>query len=435
MIKIFFKKIIIATLTVIARLVLRKYKPKIVVITGSVGKTGTKDAVFAVFSKFFFVRKSEKSHNTEIGIPLTILGVPNAWGNPFLWALNILDGISLLVNKKSYPEWLILEVGADHPGDIKQVAKWLHPDINIITAFPKVPVHVEFFTSPEAVNEEDALFAGGLSSDSFLVLNHDDSEVLAVKGKTKARVITYGFSSGEASVVGSYPMVLYEGESGKERPVGVTLKVGYNGSSVPIRLRGVLGKNHKYSAMAAIAAGKALGLNMITMVEALSSYELPPGRLRLISGVKNSLIIDDTYNASPLATETALAALAEIAINGRKIAALGDMLELGKYSIDEHRRIGEIAGKVCDILITVGIRARGIAGGALDAGLSEKNIFQFEESREAGKFLEERLLAGDVALIKGSQSTRMERAVEEVMLHPEDKEKLLVRQGEEWLSR
>ncbi len=434
MLKNFFKNIITAILLAEAKLILWKYKPKIIAITGSVGKTSTKDAVFAVLSKFFFVRKSEKSFNSEIGIPLTILGVPNAWNNPFLWLLNILDGLSLLVNRKKYPEWLILEVGADRPGDIRKIAKWLTPDMNIITAFPKIPVHVEYFSSPQAVNEEDALFARVLRPDGYLILNHDDPEALAVREKTKARVVTYGFRE-EASLVGSYPLVLYEGESGNERPVGVTFKVDYDGNSVPIRLKGALGKSPEYNAMAALSLGKALGLNMITMVEALYLYDSPPGRMRLIPGVKNTLIIDDTYNASPLPAEIALEALHELAIKGRKIAALGDMLELGKYSTDEHRRIGEIAGKICNILITVGIRARGIALGALIAGLDEKNIFQFEDSREAGKHLEGILQAGDVALIKGSQSIRMERAVEEVMLHPEDKEKLLVRQDKEWQSR
>lgn len=434
MLKQTLKKIIILVLIAEARLVLRKYKPKIIVITGSVGKTGAKDATYAVLSKFFFVRKSEKSFNSEIGIPLTILGIPNAWENPLLWIRNILDGLSLLINRKPYPEWLVLEVGADRPGDIKKIAKWLIPDINIITAFPKIPVHVEFFSSPKAVNEEDAILARAVKPEGFLVLNQDDEEVLAVKGKTKAHIVTYGFNEG-ATLAGSYPLTLYEGESGYENPVGVTFKVDYDGNSIPVRVKGVLGRNSMYNALAALATGKALGLNMITMIEALSYYETPPGRLRLIPGIKNSLIIDDSYNSSPIATEMALSALAELVVRGRRIAALGDMLELGKYSTGEHRRIGELAGKSCDILITVGIRSRGIAEGALIAGLSEKNIFQFENSGEAGKYLQEIISAGDVALIKGSQSIRMERVVLEVMLHPEDKDKFLVRQDGEWSKR
>lgn len=434
MLKQILKTIITAILLLEARFVLRKYKPRIIAITGSVGKTSTKDAVYAVLSKFFFVRKSEKSFNSEVGIPLTILGVPNAWSNPLAWILNILDGLSLIVNHKSYPEWLVLEVGSDRPDDIKKVAKWLSPDINIITAFPKIPTHVEFFSSPDAVNEEDASLVGVIKHDGFLILNHDDPDVFATKSDTKARVVTYGFTEG-ATLVASHPLVLYEGEKGSEIPVGVTFKVDYDGNSIPVRIKGVLGRNPMYSALAALATGKALGLNMITMIESLSSYDVSPGRLRLIPGVKNTLLIDDTYNASPIATETALEALTDLVVKGRKIAVLGDMLELGKYSTDEHLRIGQIAGKVCDILITVGIRARGMVEGALISGMDEDNIFQFENSLEAGKHLEGILKAGDVALLKGSQSIRMERAVLEVMLNPEDKDKLLCRQDSEWQSR
>ncbi|MFA5841547.1 MAG: Mur ligase family protein [Candidatus Paceibacterota bacterium] len=434
MLKQIFKIVITASLLILARLVLRKYKPRIIAITGSVGKTSTKDAVYGVLSKFFFVRKSEKSFNSEIGIPLSILGCPNAWNNPLIWIKNILDSLSLIINRKPYPAWLVLEVGSDRPGDIKKLTEWLLPDMNIITALPKIPVHVEYFSSPEAVNEEDTALADVVKHDGFLVLNHDDPEVLAVKSKTKARVVTYGFTEG-ATLLGSHPLVLYEGEGKNKKPVGVTFKVDYDGNSVPVRIRGVLGRNPMYSGLAALAAGKALGLNMITMIESLSSYETPPGRLRLIDGVKNTLLIDDTYNASPAATETALNAIDELVIKGRKIAVLGDMLELGKYSTEEHLRIGEIAGKVCDILITVGIRARRIAEGALISEMDEDNIFQFENSREAGKYLEEIIKPGDVALLKGSQSTRMEYAVLEVMLHPEDKGKLLCRQDEEWGKR
>ena len=138
------KKIISTIIKYEAVLIIKKYKPKIIAVTGSVGKTSTKDAIFAVMSSSFFVRKSEKSFNSDIGIPLTILGCPNAWFDPIKWARNIFRGLELIVFKHSYPEWLILEVGADRPGDIKEVSKWLKPNIVVLTAFAKVPVHIEF---------------------------------------------------------------------------------------------------------------------------------------------------------------------------------------------------------------------------------------------------------------------------------------------------
>src|SRR3989338_6438454 len=142
---------VVLLLTAQARAVLRKYHPHIIAVTGSVGKTSTKDAIYTVLSSKFFVRKSEKSFNSDVGVPLTILGCKNAWNNPFLWAKNLLEGFALLILKNHYPKWLVLEVGADRPGDIRKLARWLKPDVVVITALPDVPVHVEFFDSPEDV--------------------------------------------------------------------------------------------------------------------------------------------------------------------------------------------------------------------------------------------------------------------------------------------
>src|SRR3989338_10137841 len=121
-----FKKIVAYILQIESRLVILKYKPKIIAITGSVGKTSTKDAIYAVLSKVSYVRKSEKSYNSEIGLPLTILGVPNGWNDPFIWLKNIFQGFELLIVREKYPAWLVLEIGADKPGDIKSVARWLY---------------------------------------------------------------------------------------------------------------------------------------------------------------------------------------------------------------------------------------------------------------------------------------------------------------------
>jgi len=150
-----FKKIIVLIITWQAKRIVKKYNPKIIAITGSVGKTSTKDAIFTVLSKFKTVRKSEKSFNSEIGLPLTILGSPNGWDDPFIWFENIIHGFHLILLKVKYPEYLVLEVGVGKPGDMKKnVVPWLKPDVVIITRFPDKPVHVEFFGSVEKIIEE-----------------------------------------------------------------------------------------------------------------------------------------------------------------------------------------------------------------------------------------------------------------------------------------
>lgn len=429
--KSLFKSIIVGILTLEARIILKKYRPKIIAITGSVGKTSTKDAVYDVLRTSFFVRKSEKSYNSEIGIPLTILGCPNAWGNPLLWMKNFLSGLALIFLPSHYPQWLILEVGLDKPGDIERATKLFSPDILIYTKFADVPVHVEYFMSPEALIEEKALLIGVLKQEGLLVLNQDDERVLALKQKSKSMVATFGFDE-KAMVQASHDEIEYDKEG---RPLGAQFKVNYSGTAVPVRLPGVLGKQYMYAALAAIAVGAYLKINMITMVEALALFKTPPGRTKLLPAIKDAYIIDDTYNSSPVAAEAALEALGQWSGAGKKIAVLGDMLELGKYAIEEHRRIGKIAGAVANMLLCVGARAQFIAEGALNGGMSEKNIFQFNDAREAGKFLESKIKKGDVILVKGSQSMRMERTVEEIMAYPEDKAKLLVRQEEEWARR
>ena len=428
--KSIFKKIISLIITCEAILIIKKYKPKIIAVTGSVGKTSTKDAIFAVMSSSFFVRKSEKSFNSDIGIPLTILGCQNAWFDPIKWCRNIFRGLELILFTKKYPEWLILEVGADRPGDIKNVSRWLKPKLVVLTSFAKVPVHVEFFKDRDAVIREKKYLVDALKHDGILIVNGDDEDSVKIKESAKNISIIYG-TSNIADLIATEIKNYYGKDGGIE---GVTFKVEYKENIVPVIIKGALGDKSLYSSLAAIAVGISQKINIVKAAEALINLEASKGRMRIIKGIKNTTIIDDTYNSSPKALISALNTLKEIKVSNsaKKIAVLGDMLELGKHSIDEHYKAGKLVADVCDILLTVGIRSRKIAEGALDGLLSEKNIYQFENSVEAGKFLQNILKEGDVILIKGSQSMRMERTVEEVMSEPDKAVELLVRQETEW---
>ncbi len=428
----FLKSIIVAILTLEARFVLKKYKPKVVVVTGSVGKTSTKDAVFTVLSSAFFVRKSEKSFNSDIGVPLTILGCPNGWNNLIQWARNILEGLALIFLTNHYPKWLVLEVGADRPDDIARLMRWLGPDIVVTTRFPDIPVHVEFYNSPEDVVKEELLPVHSLQQGGFLIANADDPHTATLLPAQGER-LSYGFSKA-ADFMASHEHVLIE----NGLPMGMQFHVNCKGSSVPVTLRGVLGTQHVYPALAAIAVGASQGINLAIASESLSAHEFPPARMRLIEGKRNSVIIDDTYNSSPIAAEAALAAFTVVrgrAKEGRNIAILGDMMELGSYSVDEHRRIGAIAADTATMLMTVGVRSRDIALAAKEAGMKEECINLFDNSGQAAETLVELPQEGDVILVKGSQSIRMERIVEALMANPNDREKLLARQEEEWRRR
>ena len=157
--------------------------------------------------------------------------------------------------------------------------------------------------------------------------------------------------------------------------------------------------------------------------------------MRLLQSSNDAIIIDDSYNSSPVALHEALRALEELRVRGKKIAVLGDMLELGNYSTDAHKKAGKKTAEVVDLLITVGIRAREIAKGAHREKLYKRSIFEFDSLEQVSEKLKSILEPGDAVLIKGSQSMRMEKIVEEIMAEPERKKELLVRQDKEWLNR
>jgi UDP-N-acetylmuramoyl-tripeptide--D-alanyl-D-alanine ligase len=428
------KHIIVATITWEAKMVLKKYKPKIIAVTGSVGKTSTKDTIFSVISPFVFARKSEKSFNSDIGVPLTVLGCPNGWGNPLLWIKNILEGLVLIVLPNHYPKWLVLEIGADGPGDIKKVTMWVKPDITVATRLSKVPVHVEFFPSPEDVFEEKGYLVRALKLDGTLILNADDEDVLAFRSLVDNKTILYGTGNG-SDVLGSNYSIAYEEVDGVKKPVGVKFDVTYKDETREVQMHGALGIQQMYPALAALSVGAALELPFEKMIESLKGHEPSKGRMRILSGAKHSVIIDDTYNSSPVALHEALNTLALIETSGRKVAVLGDMLELGTYSTDEHKKAGMKAGTSANVLYTVGVRSRSIADGALDAHMDEGNIYQYEDSRSAAKDLALMMQEGDTILVKGSQGKRMERIVAEILADKTQAKELLVRQDEEWLGR
>lgn len=430
------KQIVIRLLELEARAVLKKYKPKIVAITGTVGKTSTKDAVYTALSNFYFCRKSQKSFNSEFGVPLTILGISKvdsvnlSLSSLFFWLKILLNGVDLIILPAYYPEWLILEIGADKPGDIENVTKWIKPDITIITKLSKVPVHVEFFNSPEEVFKEKGKLVEALKPGGTLILNADDEDVIAFKNLSDEKIILFG-NEFEADIKGNDYEIIYDAD---DLPQGIGFNVIDENESHRIELLETLGAHHAYHILAALSVISALKENIGVAAKSFRKHEPTPGRMRLIQGIKGTLIIDDSYNSSPIALEEALKTLKSLKAK-RKIAILGDMLELGKFSNEAHKKAGELARDSADILVTVGLRSRATADSALDNGMDEKVVFQFDDSKEAGEFMQNIITSHDVILIKGSQGVRMEKVVEELMAEPEKKDNLLVRQYGFWKTR
>ena len=441
------KKLIYSILQYESKIILARFKPYIIMVTGSVGKTSTKDALASALSPFTSVRKSEKSFNSNIGVPLTILGLKNGWNNIFFWTWNIFLGAFKAMFQTRYPKVLILEVGADKSGELEEILEDFEPDSCVVTLFPDVPPHVENYSSREELFTAEALPAFAVPKEGFVILNIDDERVRSLEGEVKGQVLFYGATPPSLfRLVGED--IQYEKIAGQFLPFGSIYQFEWEEENEKdereknkrvvreeIFLPRVLGIQHAYPISASLAMVSAFGFDPKKALKAFSKHIPPKGRMNLIEGVKGTMIIDDTYNSSPKAVDEALKTLKRVSTAGRRIAVLGDMLELGEYSREAHKEAGRLAKAYADILFTVGVHSRGTAEGALSSGMDEEKIFQFDDSREAGKFLEGMIQFGDAILVKGSQGMRMERVVLEVMRHPEQREKLLVRQEKEWGKR
>lgn len=425
-------------LAVMARATIRKYRPMVIGVTGSVGKTSTRLAIFAVVKGKYRAATAEKNYNNEIGLPLAILGMPHYGRNIGGWLRGLIRANTRIVWRSLYPEVLVLEYGVDRPGDMDYLLTIARPDIAVVTAIGELPVHIEFFRDAEELIDEKSKLAAALPPDGCAILNNDDEDVFDMREKAKAEVVTFGVEEHAEVRLTNYKLFIARDADAGEAPEGITFKISYQGSEVPIRLDDVFGMPHAYAAVAAAAVGVALGMNLVEIAEALRGYTPPPGRMRLIKGNKHSLILDDTYNAAPESMRAALDTLQELP-GKRKIAVLGDMREIGTYTEQAHRAIGDRAAEFVDMLLCVGPAAKFIADEAKTRGvekharrLAPAEVLMFDEAGKAGCALDPMIREGDVILVKGSQSVRMEKVVEEIMTDPARAEKLLVRQEEYW---
>ncbi|RLC38401.1 hypothetical protein DRH27_02320 [Candidatus Falkowbacteria bacterium] len=429
------KKIVELILKFLAKLILGKYKPEIIGITGSVGKTGTKEAVYTVLRSKFNVRRNIKNYNNEIGLPLTIIGAETVGRSIIGWLIVFFKGLKLIIfTDCEYPKILVLEMGVDKPGDMNYLNSIVKCKIGIATAIGSV--HAENFGTTLKLYKEKTELIKSIDNSGWSILNYDDEKTRAMKSASKAKVITYGLDD-KADIRAAEIKFNFFGKEDSEIQ-GISFKLKYKKLTSFVSLKNVLGTGAVYSALAASAAGIFYKMDLSEISKALLNYKSPKGRMNLIKGIKHTMIIDDSYNAEPKSTMSALGAMKIIPVEEgrRKFAVLGDMLELGSYSESGHREVGKYAVKyLIDKLILVGERARDIGHGAEEAGMKVDNIFHFDNSRAAGKFVQERIKEGDLILVKGSQGMRMEKIVKEIMAEPLNAEKLLVRQDKNWLRK
>ena len=350
----------------------RRTDLRVIGITGSVGKSTTKELAANVLAMRYPTLANESNLNNEIGLPLTLLKVTEAHRR------------------------VVLEMGFYVPGDIAFLCGIARPQVGVLTMIG--PVHLERAGSLEAIVNGKAELVEALSADGTAVLNYDDERVRSLATRTKAKVFTYGLSS-EAD--------LWADDIEGVGLEGVKFDLHYAGETLHVHLP-LLGQHSVHTALRASAVGLIEGLNW---QEILGGLLTPSTQLRLVAvtGPGNSLLIDDTYNASPDSMIAALNLLDEL--DGRKVAVLGDMLELGEFEETGHRMVGARAADVVDFLLAVGDKARWIADEAHAQGLSSARIALFPSAAEAGEYLKKSIGEGDVVLVKGSRALRLDEIV------------------------
>jgi UDP-N-acetylmuramoyl-tripeptide--D-alanyl-D-alanine ligase len=344
---------------------------KVACITGSSGKTSTKEFTAAVLAVRYRVVKTEGNLNNHIGLPLSILSA------------SISDDVAV---------W---EIGMNHPGEVAPLARLARPDLAIITNIGVA--HIEYMGSREAIAQEKGALAEAVGHRGAVILPAEDDFSSQIADRTTARVVRAGLSSGKLTA------------SNIEMSAGGCRFIIRTGTeSVPATIPAP-GEHMVRNALLAVAAGIEFGLKLEECAEGLAATRLTGGRLacRILRGVT---VLDDTYNANPDSMDAALKTLGDLPAAGRRIAVLGRMGELGDHAAVGYARVGRNAARIVDALIAVGIETAPLSDTARAAGLKE--VHTTRDTVEAAGVLRNLVREGDLVLVKGSRAARMERVIE-----------------------
>ena len=355
----------------------RSLSLKVVAITGSNGKTSTKDFAAAVLARRFQVTKTEGNFNNHVGLPRTIL------------------------EATSRDEVAVWEIGMNHPGEVAALARLAMPDVAIITNIGVA--HIEFMESREAIAAEKGALAEAVGAKGTVILNADDPFTESMAKRTRGKVLLAGTTAGTIRA-----SEITQSESGTD----FTIMEGAHRCRAQLPVPGL---HMVQNALLAVAAGRVFGLSLEDCAAGLVAAPLTKARLQIkeIQGVR---FLDDSYNANPDSMKAALRTLVELDADGKRVAVLGEMRELGSESEHSHREVGETAAALkVDHLITIGNVAATIAQAAEHAGL-EKSV-AVRSTSEAADLLSKIAAPGDLVLIKGSRAARTEEVIEQFRLH------------------
>lgn len=393
---------------------------KLVIVVGSVGKTTTKVAIGTVLNERFRVRLHEGNHNAELSTPLAILGIeyPENVKSIGIW-LNVFKAAKKRIKDPTDVDVIVQEVGSDRIGQVPHFGTYAHPDIAVVTAVS--PEHMEYFKTVDAVAAEE-LSAANFSKTALI--NRDDIDGVYAADLTNPNINTYGTTNAAEYHFIEQDFTVQDGF------VGAFISPDWE-EKLDVKVK-LVGEHSLRAAVAAGTVGLKLGLTSAEVQKGLNRISAVSGRMNLLRGVEKTMIIDDTYNSSPLAVASAIKALYGLSVPQR-IAVLGTMNELGATSAQEHENLGKLCtpNKLAHV-ITVGEEAEKYLAPAARA--NGCHVVSFKSPLEAGAYVHKVLEPGAAILFKGSQgNVYLEEAVK-IVLHSADDAEKLVRQSTQWLA-
>jgi UDP-N-acetylmuramoyl-tripeptide--D-alanyl-D-alanine ligase len=359
-----------AALQNLARSIRERYPFTLIAITGSAGKTTTKEMIAALVGSEKRTFKSWGNFNNLIGCPLCIDNTPDD------------------------AEVVVSEMGMNHKGEIAQLAGLTHPDVGVYTNIG--PVHIEFFGTIEKIAEAKRELLENVKPGGTIIINADNKYVMDISRGFEGRKVTYGIEN-DAD---------FRGTNIRERGLlGTSFEV--NGHSFELSLPG---RHNLENLLAAIATARSIGVSWEGIKRGVAEVK-PAYHRGIILDVGGATIYDDTYNSNPYALGRALTLMSEADVSGRRIAVIGDMLELGDQELDYHRDAGRSVPNTIDTVIGVGKRSRALLDGARDAGFGDDKLHHFDDAQSAGDFLKTFIRPGDLVLIKASRGIGLDRIV------------------------
>ena len=345
-------------------------KPRVVVVTGN-GRACAKEAIFQVLDPHFRIGKD---YNSPTALP-----------------------------QKGRTPILIFGSGDKEIGKFEFFLKNSQKAVLVITHVGDIPHDKDFFSGEKEKVKEATHLAKTLPAQTNLILNFDDETVREINDITNLKTLTFGFNE-RADLRASDVML----------NMGTNFKVNYKGNIVPVWLEKLFGKEQIYASLVAAAVGTIFDLNLVEISQSLKNYFSLPGKMILIEGIRKSFILDDSESATVFSMVEAIETLGKIEWARRKIAVLGDVIGIGKYTIEAHEAIGEKVAKNCDLLFTVGPRAKFIAQGAIQKGMPLEKIFSFDKIEEGKLKLKKEIKEGDLILVDGSKEMEMGKIVKEI---------------------